>query len=382
MDRSQQTNAKTWASMLMPRTELSSLFFAAVIRDTRGVILKPDERFNHFPASPLCAVTWIHEGFLHLADEAGNIDAKPLPHTFVTGPCSSPLVSWSAGPLYAMTVGVYPDALRRLTGVEAGIIRNRTVALNEVFDGDLLDLFESVSKVEELEPAFDTLQDNLSTRWRSTRPTGAFAAWRLADWARSLAARAALSETGGSARQIQRKIKSWTAHSLRELRVYGRIGKLCRSRDMAQASSLAQIAAEAGYSDQSHMGRDVRRITGVSTRGSGGSSRRIGDIGFTDCSPAAPQKPPFRPLRLSIADIGLGETVGPLSTLLSRAQCPLAGPQTPHFGRTSRCEILNFASGPNVDVNIFALAFFVAISGSQYVRTTEPFVWRTQRTIA
>ncbi|MCC2102287.1 MAG: AraC family transcriptional regulator [Hyphomicrobiales bacterium] len=79
---------------------------------------------------------------------------------------------------------------------------------------------------------------------------------RLEDWTRSLAARAFVRI--GSSRQSQRRIKGWTGLSLRELRRYARVESLSR----AGKKKLAQTALDAGYADQSHMGREVRSVTG------------------------------------------------------------------------------------------------------------------------
>jgi AraC-like DNA-binding protein len=266
MKRPEPAHSDPHGYILLPRTSLSSLLFAAIVRDTRGAAqLTADERFNCFPASPLCAVTWVREGSIHLVDDAGTIDPLPLPKIFATGPCSRPLVSWSASPVYAMSVGIYPDAWGTLTGVDATGLSDRSSGLDRVLAGDLLEMFNAVGEIDDFRAAFELIQVRLGTLWREARPKH-LAPWlRLEDWTRALAARAAISGTGNSARQIQRRIRSWTGHSLRELRLHARIeGLFARSRSAGQDVNLAEIAADAGYADQSHMGREVRRITGAS----------------------------------------------------------------------------------------------------------------------
>ena len=265
MKRPEPDRADPHAYMLLPRTSLSSLLFAAIVRDTRGAQLTADERFNYFPASPLWAVTWVLEGAIHLVDDAGTIDTFPLPKIFVTGPCVRPLVSWSPSSVYAMSVGIYPDAWRVLTIVDAAGLRARCWRLDEVLAGDLLEIFNAVGETSDFRAAFELVQARLESLWREVRPKHLAPLLRLEDWTRALAARAAVSGTGQSARQIQRRIRSWTGLSLRELRLHARAeGLFARSRSAGKDASLAEIAADAGYADQSHMGREVRRITGVS----------------------------------------------------------------------------------------------------------------------
>jgi AraC-like DNA-binding protein len=87
----------------------------------------------------------------------------------------------------------------------------------------------------------------------------------LADWTKSLAIRAATSDSGRSLRQFERRIRSWTGQSLRGIRNNSRtetlfvIGTANRTNT---AMTLAQLAADAGFSDQSHMTRHIRRETG------------------------------------------------------------------------------------------------------------------------
>jgi len=84
---------------------------------------------------------------------------------------------------------------------------------------------------------------------------------------RSLATRAAHSAAGASVRQLQRRMRDWTGQSQRDLQLFSRVETAFLHR-LHQASgpeaSLAAAAAEAGYADQSHMGREIRRVTGLS----------------------------------------------------------------------------------------------------------------------
>lgn len=53
---------KPLAELIMPPASLSACIFSYVLRDTRGVNLSKVARLNRFPASPLCAITWVIEG--------------------------------------------------------------------------------------------------------------------------------------------------------------------------------------------------------------------------------------------------------------------------------------------------------------------------------
>jgi len=87
---------------------------------------------------------------------------------------------------------------------------------------------------------------------------------RLHDWARALAMRAAVSGVGRSLRQAERRVKGWTGLPMRELRGMGRAEQAFfrTVTDGEGAVNWADIAADTGYADQSHLSRETRRITG------------------------------------------------------------------------------------------------------------------------
>ena len=89
----------------------------------------------------------------------------------------------------------------------------------------------------------------------------------LSDWVRSVATRATHSSAGRSLRQLQRQVRDWTGQSYRDLALFIRAEEaFLRHLEARRAGgpSLAAGAANAGYADQSHMGREIRRVTGLS----------------------------------------------------------------------------------------------------------------------
>lgn len=250
------------ARYLFPRAELSSLIFAAIIRDTRGIQMESKDRFNCFPASPLCAITWVREGRLHLADSKGCVDPTALQSIFVTGASSRPLISWSPGSVLAMTVGFYPDALRAMAGVDVAAVSDRIVPLGQVFTGSFQKVLSAVGETNDFSSAFAQLESDLELRRRNTRSEEAATQKSLNEWTLALGTHAAISGVGS--RQIQRAIKARTGKNMRELKKHARVESLFAQSRKHNGKSLAQIAADEGYADQSHMGREVRLITGAS----------------------------------------------------------------------------------------------------------------------
>jgi len=59
-------------------------------------------------------------------------------------------------------------------------------------------------------------------------------------------------------------MKRWTGQSGRALRAFAQLEDLHSLRMREPNTAMAEIAAEAEFSDQSHMGRAVKKATGFS----------------------------------------------------------------------------------------------------------------------
>lgn len=73
--------------------------------------------------------------------------------------------------------------------------------------------------------------------------------------------------SGRSERQVDRRIKAWTGQALRQLRGVGRAeDSLFRARQANDSNDLkwSAIAVDSGFSDQAHLCREFRRVTGLS----------------------------------------------------------------------------------------------------------------------
>ena len=79
-----------------------------------------------------------------------------------------------------------------------------------------------------------------------------------------MASRIAQSATGRSMRTLERRLRQWTNKSRQELEHYAAIEQLHRLLVAEPDASLSALAVEADFSDQSHMGRSVKRVTGFS----------------------------------------------------------------------------------------------------------------------
>ncbi len=255
--------------MFWPRPALAGCIFGAFVRDTRNYPLAAKQRFNHFAASPYCGVSWMFEGQSHIVDWPAGADHPPsqpvMPSVAFSGPQRQPIASWNPGPVHGMTLVVYPDAMAALAGMDMSRARDQIVPIDTVFSGALLALCKSILQPGSVGERFRRIEDGLEPLWHRARPPGPAVSHMIADWSRALAMRAATSGTGRSLRQIERRIKAWAGQSQRDIQGNARAEQVfamhMATRD-DPGMTLAQLAAETGFADQSHMTRHVRQETG------------------------------------------------------------------------------------------------------------------------
>lgn len=265
------TKPATVARFSMPSLPMGGCIFAAIERDTRGTLLSDAQRFNYYPATPLALISWVFEGDLHMVERVHGEPGcqrlgPPLPRLVFSGPQREPCTSWSPAAVHALSVAFYPDALAQLIGQPLEPYFDATLPAADVLGADLLAACEGVfERPAGTPPTLADVEACLLPFWAGRHARSA-APW-LGDWLRTLAVRAAYSKSGTSARQLQLRVKSWAGQSYRDLQLYARVEAAFAQSSAThreEADNLAELAYSAGFADQSHMGRDVRRITGVS----------------------------------------------------------------------------------------------------------------------
>lgn len=217
--------------------------------------MNDDDRFNFFPSSPLVTLTYVIEGELRMAGDGAFSQAMQfvpaLPTNFVTPPQEKPIVSWCPGPVFAISVGIYPDAWARIPD------------RNQIEDA----LKSTFGPTSDPQGDWQSFCSAVLPLWQMINHDGFARQIGIADvaqWARAMVSRAALSGPGRGVRSAERRLKRWCGQTRRQLDFYAAFENLHRLSKQASGDSLAGLALEAGYADQSHMGRAIRRGTGFS----------------------------------------------------------------------------------------------------------------------
>jgi AraC-like DNA-binding protein len=262
--------AATRSALLLPRPALAGCVRGLMLRDTRGVGLSEAQRYNHFPATPLCSLVWYLDGEAHglLPGQPARADTPRLPMpapVLFFGPTTGPMISHNPGEVCSLVLLLMPDALQALTGVAPADWVDRYAPLAQVLDADWQALGDAVLAERDAARWLPLIEDFLAPRWAQRRPADAPAVQRYRDWTQALALRAATSAPGRSLRQVERRLRQWAGQPMRELQVLARGEQAffqAKAASLAGPVPWADVAADTGYADQSHLGRVTRRLTG------------------------------------------------------------------------------------------------------------------------
>ena len=255
----------TSAFLFFPKKQLSSLIFAAIIRDTQGLNLQEIDRYNFFPATPFCSITWVLKGELFRINDKMGFTKEALPNIFVSGPRPGPLISWSSGDLCAITISFFPDAWHKLTNTSPVNITNKYLKIGTIENKNLSKIFEQFSDYDDYNTLFEMLQNQLIPLWKEQRQKENKSLNQIKDWASNIFTKTALSQSGKSVRQIQRHLKNLTGHSKREIENFIRLEEVfAKYINPTNEGNLANLSIDTGFSDQSHMGRMIKKMIGNS----------------------------------------------------------------------------------------------------------------------
>ena len=249
--------------LIVPPLALASCVRAYVTRSTVEVPLaEPDDRFNHFPATPLCSITWFIEGEAEVVEPA--TPSPPMRAVFC-GPQTRPMVTWNPGPVRLFMVLFYPQAMHALSGIDVPAWVNRWASLDDVLGEDWRMVSEAVLAAADDDARLALIAAFLEPLWQAGRQGGA--ASMAGDWVRHLAWQAADSMLGRGVRSVERRIKASAGQPLRKLlRMQRAEQSFFDARDEYLAGRVvwSDVAARGGYSDQAHLCREAREITGRS----------------------------------------------------------------------------------------------------------------------
>ena len=233
--------ATTISEIVWPRPALAGCIFCMIVRDTRGVTLDLSAAVQFF--SRLAPVLCVLAARRRLAS-----DRPARPDDAALDGAATAAFSSRARSLARSSAGTparpsrspsafYPDAFAAMTGLDLSAFTGRMVPAEDVLPRRSSSRAGTSSDAVRRDGIARFLRAGSTDRgvWSTVRPDGARPVTWLKDWTSSLVASAALSGPGRSARQIARRVKSWTGVSERDLhglghteQLYANIHEACR----------------------------------------------------------------------------------------------------------------------------------------------------------
>lgn len=190
-------------------------------------------------------------------EEHWLIDGEP--HTsFVGGLYERQVTTEHPGRSLGMQVNLDPLAARALVGAPLHELAHRTVPLGEILDEPLL--VERLADASDWDARFALLDDTLAPRLADSRPSPEIAwAWRrLRDTDGRVAIGQLAGELGWSRKRIVARFRDEIGLPPKAV---ARLLRFERARELAGTMPWGQLAYECGFSDQSHLIAEFRRIT-------------------------------------------------------------------------------------------------------------------------
>jgi AraC-like DNA-binding protein len=242
-----------------------------VCRDLRGVTLSDAQRLSHFPASPMVCLSWYADMQAGLVEPGGGWQPFGA-GVILSGSQTAPTASWARHAGRGGMVCFNLDVAQQLFGSDLLQVQDRFAAALDVLDPSWAALCQDLLAAGDDGQVLQALQHHLAPRWRAVQGRGSQEAASLREHGRYWVAwlgRQALHWQGSlGPRQVERRIKQFSGRSLRQwqglVRTEGLFHAARQRHEQGLALDWSALALDQGFSDQAHMCRAVRQITGFS----------------------------------------------------------------------------------------------------------------------
>lgn len=269
-ERAPRAAGTSCQSLRLAPAALQGALLALVARDTRGRDLDDAQRLTHFPASPFVTISWFRD------TEVGLV--TPGPHgpawtpfgsaVVVSGTQSHPTVSWTPATGRGHVACFNADAAQALFGLDLAAVQDRFVPVGEAIGPQFAPLWDALLASDDAGVP-EVLERQLARRWQAVqgRDSAGPSLQQLGrHWVERLGRQASQWARVHSPRHVERRVKSFSGRSLREWQSIVRTEGLFFAARARHEAGLpfdwAALAQDEGFTDQAHMIRSVKRITG------------------------------------------------------------------------------------------------------------------------
>jgi AraC-like DNA-binding protein len=190
---------------------------------------------------------------------------QALPSPFLVGLLQQPALFWASGRVEFMGIKCFPWVVFELLGLPAGRDGMRRVMAHPIAALQAT-LAEQVRAGRVAAALADLQQYCLQARARMA-PSPVLN--RAGGALRAAAGRLPVSQVAAAAhatvRTLERQFKQAAGHTVKDVAGLMRFEQACEQLWQHPAASLAGVAQQLGYADQSHLGREFKRYSGGTT---------------------------------------------------------------------------------------------------------------------
>ncbi|MGL4410432.1 MAG: helix-turn-helix domain-containing protein [Zoogloea sp.] len=269
------------AHLYPPPPTLRGAVAAIITRHHLAPIQNPAERMSHYAATPVMTLSWAVGGPAgRLQTTASGTHWQPFEAAvMVSGTQSQPLVSWSPKGGRGGFICFMPAVARRLFGLDPLALQDRLISAWEALGSEWHPFLHDLLAAPDDPTALAVIESFLAPRWQAlnaaeaSRERGSgsplHSIRRLGrQWVEHLGWLAHDWRQVHSPRHVERRIRQFSGRSLREwqglVKAEGVFFRFRDHLDEGAAPDLAGLAIDEGFSDQAHLNRVVKRITGFS----------------------------------------------------------------------------------------------------------------------
>ena len=234
-----------------------------VSRDDRGSAKAGQQREHVLPTGDVHIVFRLAGPALRLFDGPGDPVGRTLARAIVGGARSGYYVRDVSQPVCSVGAQLLPGAAPLLFGVAAGEIAERHTPLEDLWGADAREIEERLAALGSDQDRLALFESILAERLPRIRGIHPAVAEALAGLGGREGVGSLVERSGYSHRRFVALFREAVGLSPKR---YSRVLRFRRMLDRAAAAApppLAELALEAGYSDQAHFNREFRELAGV-----------------------------------------------------------------------------------------------------------------------
>lgn len=250
----------------LPHPSLAG-FIKSVWVGMPGDKASPASREHILPSGDMHLVFRLRGPEIRIFDDQHPADGLGLGHAVVGGARASFYAKEVAGTSETVGVQLMPGAALALLGLPANELAGQHTRLEDLWGNSARWMQEQLAEAATPAQKMQGLQGILRARLKSTSPSVASPAmvWAAAQLKAGATVRQTVAQSGYSHRQF---IQLFSHHVGLAPKQYSRVQRFQRALGLlhhgvaARPVSLADVAQDAGYSDQPHFNREFRECSG------------------------------------------------------------------------------------------------------------------------